>query len=162
MPGNVMVTCHEAWLAVSLCRRTEVCRGRARQEEGILTFVHTACCTPGLPWLPGLPGLPELPELPELPTTWLAREDLCGGLTAQCLRSPTHWSRGHLWWRRRTDLAVRGTTMGESPVPGLEMTSLRRRSRGFLLRISSRQLSVRAGVPVTWQGEIQYRERTGK
>ena len=43
-----------------------MCRGRARQEEGILTFVHTACCTPGLPWPPELPGLPGLPELPGL------------------------------------------------------------------------------------------------
>ena len=114
-----------------------MCLGRARQEEGILTLVHTACCTAGLP------------------ATCEAREDLWGGLTAQCLRSPTHWSRGHFRWRRRTDLAVRGTTMGESPVPGLEMTSLRRWTRGFLTKISSRQLSVMAGVPVTWGGKVK-------
>ena len=108
-----------------------MCLGLAAQEEGILTLVQTDC------WMGGCPA------------TCLARLVRWAGLTAQCRRSPTHWREGQRRWRRITDLPVSGTTTGESPEDGLEMTKRRRCKRGLVDRICSRQESVRAGVPVT-------------
>ena len=109
-----------------------MCLGLAAQEEGILTLVHTDCWTGGCP------------------ATCLARLLRWAGLTAQCRRSPTHCRDGHRRWRRITERPVRGTTTGESPDEGLEMTRRRRCKSGFAARICSRQESVKAGVPVTW------------
>ena len=108
-----------------------MCLGLAAQEEGILTLVHTDCWTGGCP------------------ATCLAKLDLCAGLTAQWRRSPTHCRDGHRLWRRITERPVKGTTTGESPEEGFDMTRRRRWSRGFVARICSRQESVSAGVPVT-------------
>ena len=109
-----------------------MCLGLAAHEEGILTLVQTDCWTGG--W----------------PATCLARLLRWAGLTAQCRRSPTHCRNGQRRWRRITERPVRGTTTGESPDEGLEMTRRRRCKSGLVDRICSRQESVKAGVPVTW------------
>ena len=72
---------------------------------------------------------------------------LCAEVTAQYLRSPTHWRSGQDRCSDVTDRAVRGTINGWSWLTGCDMTNRRRRTSGLRLRMEVRQESVRYGVP---------------